>query len=155
MSLKKIKSILYKSQSRFQKLLEAYNCWDTNFRALISSAPLTKIPTQAHKLFWAHINIPYIFYPNILHVIGPSQIFRTQVHKLLWALSQILPIITHMLSNLSFYKNTKKHCYHIEPQNYTISIKSPKVLTLRENPKSPNKARNDAASLKLAMMRHF
>ena len=125
------------------------------FSSLNFISPLTKIPTQAHKLFWAHINIPYIYYPNILHVIGLSQIFHTQAHKLLWALSQILPIITHMLSNLSFHKNTKKHCYHIESQNYTIYIKSPKVLTLRENPKSPNKARYDTASLKLAMMRHF
>ena len=31
------------------------------------------------------------------------------------------------------------YCYHIEPPNYTISIISPKALTLWENPKSPSK----------------
>ena len=70
-------------------------------------------------------------YPNILHDIRPSQILHTQAHKLPWTLSQILPIIAHILSNLGFHKNT----HHIEPQIYTISIKSPKALTLKENPK--------------------
>ena len=68
------------------------------FSGLKFFSPLTKIPTQAHKLFWARINIPHIYYQNILHVIGPSQILHTQAHKLPWALSQILPI----LSNLDF-----------------------------------------------------
>ena len=48
-----------------------------------------------------HINIPIyiyilIYYPNI-----PSQILHTQAHKLSCALSQILSIISHILSNLN------------------------------------------------------
>ena len=77
-----------------------YKFSDLNF-----ISPLTKIPTQAHKLFWAHINILHIYHPNILHVIGLSQIFHAQAYKLPWALSQILPIIAHILSNLGFHKN--------------------------------------------------
>ena len=68
------------------------------FSSLKFFSPLTKIPTQVHKLFCTHINISHIYYPNILHVIGPSQILHTQSHKFPWALSQILPI----LSNLDF-----------------------------------------------------
>ena len=60
-------------------------------------------------------------------------------HKLPWALSQILHIISHILSNLGFHKNTHHIATKIEPQNYTISIKSPKIFTLWENPKSPTK----------------
>ena len=35
-------------------------------------SPITKIPIQAHKLFWTHTNISYIlptYYPSILHII--------------------------------------------------------------------------------------
>ena len=75
-----------------------------------------------HIILNPHKYSTYISYPNILHVIRPSQILLIQAHKLPWAFSQILPIITHILSNLGFHKNT----HHIRPQNYTISIKSPK-----------------------------
>ena len=54
-------------------------------------------------LYKTHMNISHI-YPNILHVIGPSQMLLTQAHKLSWALSQILPIIAHILSNWVFTK---------------------------------------------------
>ena len=37
---------------------------------------------------------------------APTNILYTQAHKLPWALSQILPIIAHILSNLAFHKNT-------------------------------------------------
>ena len=60
----------------------------------------------AHQFFLykTRINISHIYYPNILHVIGPLQMLPTQAHKLPWALSQILPIIAHILSNLDFHK---------------------------------------------------
>ena len=67
-----------------------------------------KIPTWAHTLFKTHINISHIYYPNILHIIGPLQILHTQAHKLPWALSQILPIISHISSKFS-----TKYAYHV------------------------------------------
>ena len=71
-----------------------------------------------------------MYYPNILHIIGPSQILHTQAHKLLWTLSQILPIISHISSNLN------------SPQNMLI-ISLPKLgrkITL-----SPHKAQHHLA----------
>ena len=68
-------------------------------------------------------------------LLGLHKYFIHKAHKLPWADSQILPIITHILSNLGFHKNT----HHIRPQNYTISIKSPKAFTLWEKSKKPNK----------------
>ena len=38
-----------------------------------------------------------------------------------WALSQILPIISYILSNLGFYKNTHHIATKIEPQNYATT----------------------------------
>ena len=42
----------------------------------------------------------------------------TQVHKLSWALSQILPIITHMLSNLGSHKKYSSYYY----QNWAAKL---------------------------------
>ena len=39
------------------------------FSGLNFISPLTKIPIQAHKLFWAHINIPYIYITQILSMM--------------------------------------------------------------------------------------
>ena len=50
-------------------------CWDTNFRALILLAH-SQNTHMSHTLFETHINISHIYYPNILHIIGPSQILR-------------------------------------------------------------------------------
>ena len=55
---------------------------------------------------------------------APTNILYTQAHKLPWALSQILPIIAHILSNLGFHKNTHRTTTTIGPQNYIISTKS-------------------------------
>ena len=47
--------------------------------------------------------------------------------------------ITHYsphIIHIGFSQKYSPYCYHIEPQNYTISIKSPKALTLWENPKA-------------------
>ena len=46
-------------------------------------------------------------------------------YKLFWALSQILPFISHILSNLGFHKNT----YH------TITILGTKLYHLYKKPK--------------------
>ena len=108
----------------FYGLLGDY--WCTNFRALISLVHSQKYPHDPHIilgphkyfshiiqifsmtlgshkffLYKTHINISHIYYPNILLVIRPSQILLTQAHKLSWALSQILPIISHISSNLN------------------------------------------------------
>ena len=90
-------------------------------------------------LYKTHINISHIYYPNILYVIGPSQILLTQAHKLPWALSQILPIIAHILSNLGFYKNTHHITTKIGPQNYIIATQSPTSFGLWAKPKESPK----------------
>ena len=74
-----------------------YKFSDLNF-----ISPLTKIPTQTHKLFWTHKHSSYIlpkYYP--CHW-APTNISYIKSHKLPWALSKILPIISHILSNLGF-----------------------------------------------------
>ena len=53
-----------------------------------------------------------------------------KLHKLPWTLSQILSIISHILSNLGFHKNTHHIATKIGPQNYTISIRKPKSIYL-------------------------
>ena len=90
----------------------------------------------SHQFFLCktHINISHIYYPNILHAIGPSQMLLTQAHKLPWDLSQILPIIAHILSNLGFHKNTHHITTKIGPQNYIILTQNPKKA---QNSKSP------------------
>ena len=81
----------------------------------------------------------YIYYLNILHDIGPSQILHTQAHKIaLGPLTNITHYSPHIIQ-LGFSQKYSSYCYHIEPQNYIISIKSPKTLILWENPKSPTK----------------
>ena len=135
-------------------------CWGTNFRALILLAHSQNtymspyIILGPHKyfshiiqiffmilgshqffLYKTHINISHIYYPNILHVIGPSQMLLTQAHKLPWALSQILSIIAHILSNLGFHKNTTK----IGPQNYIFPTQSPTLSGLWAKPKESPK----------------
>ena len=66
----------------------------------------------------------------------------TQAHKLPWALSQILPIIAHILSNLGFHKNTYHITTKIGPQNYIIPTQSPTSLSLWAKPKESPKFQN-------------
>ena len=102
--------------------------WGTNFRVLTSLAHSQKyIPTQVHKLFWTHINIPHIL-PR-----GSHKYPLYKPHKLPWALSQKLPIISHILSkkySSCCYQNwAAKLCYlHNKDQNH---------LTCEKNPKRP------------------
>ena len=78
-------------------------------------------------IYKTHINISHIYYPNILHIIGPSQILLTQAYKLPWALSQILLIISHILSNLNSSQiNTPHITTKIGPQNYIIPTQNPR-----------------------------
>ena len=63
----------------------------------------------------------------------------TQAHKLPWALSQILPIIVHILSNLGFHKNTHHITIKIEPQNYIIPTQSLTSFGLWAKPKESPK----------------
>ena len=93
----------------------------------------------SHQFFLhkTHINISHIYYPN--HVIGPSQMLLTQAHKLPWALSQILPIIAHILSNLGFHKNTHHITTKIGRQNYIILTQSPASFGLWAKPKESPK----------------
>ena len=70
---------------------------------------------------------------------APTNILYTQAHKLPWALSQIFPIIAHILSNLGFHKNTHHTTTKNRPQNYIISTKSPKSFYLwAKSKESPN-----------------
>ena len=76
----------------------------------------------------------------LLTNLGSHKYFSYKPHKLSWVLSQILPIIFHILSNLSFHKNTYHITTKIEPQNYTISTKRPKLIYLAgKTQKSPTK----------------
>ena len=68
-------------------------------------------------------------------LLGPLQMLFTQAHKLPWVLSQILPIIAHILSNLGFHKNTHHITTKIGPQNYIIPTQSPTSFNLWANPK--------------------
>ena len=139
-------------------------CWSTNFWALISLAHSQKIPTQAHKLFWAHINISHTLLKYSPWYWAPTNISYIKLHKLPWALSQILPILSKLrLSTNNTYHITTK----IGPQNYTISTKSPKSVYLWAKPKraqqyrllSPiwsgtSKAQYDPVPLKPNTIRH-
>ena len=62
-----------------------------------------------------------------------------KLHKLPWALSQILPIISHILSNLGFHKNTHHIATKIGLQNYAISTRKPKSIYLVEKSKKAQK----------------
>ena len=63
----------------------------------------------------------------------------TQAHRLPWALSQILPIIAHILSNLGFHKKTYHITTKIGPQNYIIPTQSPTSFGLWAKPKESPK----------------
>ena len=92
-------------------------------------------------LYKTHINISHIHYLNILHVIGPSQMLLTQAHKLPWALSQILPIITHILSNLGFHKKYLSYYYQNLAAKLHYPHTKPKIIRLvgktQRKPKIP------------------
>ena len=90
-------------------------------------------------LYKTHINISHIYYPNILHVMGPSQMLLTQAHKLPWVLSQILPIIAHILSNLGSHKKYSSISTKIGLQNYVIPTQSPTSFGLWAKPKESPK----------------
>ena len=90
-------------------------------------------------LYKTHINISHIHYLNILHVIRPSQMLLTQAHKLPQVLSQILPIIAHILSNLDFHKNTYHNATKIRPQIKLSPQKGPNSFILWAKLKKPNK----------------
>ena len=68
-----------------------------------------------------------------------------------WVLSQILPIIFHILSNLGFHKNTYHITTKIEPQNYIIPTQNPTSFGLWAKPQeSPKfqKSHYDVANFK-------
>ena len=80
--------------------------------------------------------------------MGPHKYFLHTSHILpkyspyyypTWALSQILPIIFHILSNLGSHSNTSHTTTKIGPQKYTISTKNPKSFTLWARSKIPTK----------------
>ena len=73
----------------------------------------------------------------------------TQAHKLPWALSQILPIIAHMLSNLGSHKKYLSYYYQNWAAKLYFSHTKPNIIWLvgktQRKPKIP----------KSAMMRHY
>ena len=101
-------------------------------------------------LYKTHINISHIYYPNILHVIGPSQMLLIQAHKLSWALSQILSIIAHMLSNLGSHKKYSSHYYQNLAAKLHFSHTKSNIIRLvgktQRKPKIPKSHYNVANS---------
>ena len=84
-------------------------------------------PTWIFLTYFLYITqIFSILLPNL----GSYKYFPYKPHKLSWALSQILPIISYILSNLRFYKNSYHTTTKIGLQNYTISTKRPKLIYL-------------------------
>ena len=137
--------------------------------------PLTKkIPIQAHNYFgptWIFLTY-FLYITQIFSILLPNldsyKYFPYKPHKLSWTLSQILPIISHILSNLGFYKNSYHTTTKIGLQNYTISTKTPKLIYLmgktqeaQQNPLTKPvatrhpKTRYYIAPLKLVATRHL
>ena len=116
-------------------------------------SPLTKYPHEPTHYSKNPHGVSY--YPNILYAIGPSQILHTQAHKLPWALSQILPIISHISSKL----NSPQIILIILLRKLGRKItQSPTSFSLWAKPKeSPNslKSHYDVANSKPATMRHY
>ena len=98
-------------------------CWGTNFRVLILLAHSQNTHMSLHIILKPTLIFPIYIAQIFSMLLGLHKYFIHKAHKLPWADSQILPIITHILSKLGFHKNT----HHIGPQNYTIFIKSPKA----------------------------
>ena len=95
-----------------------------------------KIPTQAHKLFWAYINISHILLKYSPRFWAPTNIPHTSPINYLRPSHKYYP---HIIQLGLSTKNTHHITTKIGPQNYTISTKSPKSFTLWEKSKKPNK----------------
>ena len=84
--------------------------WGTNLRALISLAHSLNYPYKLIHNFEPTSIIP-TYFPHITQIFSillPNldSHLPYKPHKLCWALSQILPIISHILSILGFHTNT-------------------------------------------------
>ena len=134
-------------------------CWGTNFQVLISLAHSQKIPTWAHTLFYAHINISHTLFKYSPWYWAPTNFSYIKPHKLPWVLSQILPVISHISSNLNSPQINSPHITtKIGPQNYIIPTQGPPLFSLWAKPKkSPNslKSHYDVANSKPATMWHY
>ena len=119
-----------------------------NFSGPNFIGPLTKIPIQAHKLFWAPTNIsnilpkyfPYItqlglsqIFPILLLNLDSHKYFPYKPYKLCWVLTNI-PFYPTWAHTNTYHTITK-----IGPQNYAISIKAQTHLPCGQNPKSLTK----------------
>ena len=78
-------------------------------------------------------------------LLGSHKYSLYKPHKLPWALLQILPIISHILSNLGSHKNTHHIATKIGSQNYAISTKKPNKTPLKPVTIRHFKARYDMA----------
>ena len=119
-----------------------------NFSSPNFIGPLTKIPIQAHKLFWAPTNISNILpkYSHMLPNLGSHK--YSPYYYLTWALTNIShtsPInyfgcsqIFSILPNLGPHKYLSYHY-----QNWATKLchlyESPNSFTLWAKPKKPNK----------------
>ena len=97
------------------------------FLGLSLTNPLTKIPIQIYKLFWAHINIPYILPANISHIslinyFGPSH--------------EYYPLYPIYYSTWVF---TSYHCQNYATKLYYLHKKNPNSFILWAKSKKPNK----------------
>ena len=87
---------------------------------------------------------PHKYFPHITQIfsmlLDSHKYSLYKQHILPWALSQILPIISYMLSNLGFPQKYSSYYYQRWAKNYTMSIKKAQNhLPCGKNPKSPTK----------------
>ena len=104
------------------------------------------------------ISPPTKYFLILLPNLGSYKYFPYKPHKLFWAISQILPITSCILSNLGSHTNTNHTTTKIGPQNYTIFTKSPNSFTLWVKSKKPNKTHKAhcyTAPLKLVATRQL
>ena len=77
-------------------------------------------------------HLPHItqIFSILLPNLGSHKYFPYKPHKLSWALSQILPIISHILSNLGFHKNNYHTTTKLGHKIILSSPKKPKLIYL-------------------------
>ena len=124
--------------------------WTCSIRKSSQQKTLLQLDELLHlkSLFTHSPNTKYSITPtNTSHILlkyspchwAPTNILYTQAHKLSWALSQILSIIAHILTNLGFHKICSSYYYQNWAVNYTIPTQSPISFGLWEKLKeSPN-----------------
>ena len=104
-----------------------------HLKSLFTLSPNTKYSNNLHKYF------PYITQIFFM-LLGSHKYSLCKPHKLPWALSQILPIISHILSNLDFPQIIFITLLPKLGHKITLSTqKAQNHLTCGQSPKRPTK----------------